>query len=155
MIVTLKAKDYSYPTSLPEEHQPKVKPKVEVDSEDIVRAALSGTTWETLESFYMVSKSDLMRYFYIDYTRARAKFEINLNEHLLKSSSVGSSQIQKFLAGNYLGMTDKVAAVPVTETMTPSEVNERLNKLLEKLHGPKELKSVESTSRSMGEANAS
>lgn len=128
-----KAKDYSWPSSIPSEYLPKRRPTVTIDDDEIKQAAMKGVTWEQLEKYYCIDKESLKKQYFIMYQRERAKLEINVLDGMVNSALAGSDTMLKWLSVNWLSMTDKTTTEIVTPDMDVAELDEKLAKLLSKL----------------------
>ena len=113
-IVVLKPRDYQYPLTLPKQSQPKVKPTVVIDGDELFKTVqLSAASWEQLSDLYVVDIDTLKKHFTLDYNQACAKHDIEIHAALRAQALEGNGTALKILAINRLKMSDKV--INITE----------------------------------------
>ena len=129
--LTFEPDDYKYPQWLPFDSQPTVKPTVKITVADITYASQNGVSWEQLEALYGIDKEALQRHLTLVYNKGQAELQVRVLDSMVKSATVeGNATTQKFLAQNWLGMTEKVVPVPVTQTVDEDSLNSKLQSLM-------------------------
>ena len=129
--------DYNYPNSLPKESYPIVKSTVQIKLSELTYAAEHGITWEQLEQYYMVDKDTLQKYLTWEYNTGKATLEINVLDAMVESAVEDKNPVMlKFLATNWLGMTDKTVSEQAELPQDEDSINQRLQALLAKHSKP-------------------
>lgn len=129
--ITFEPSDYRYPQWLPLNSHPTVKPTVQIKLEEITYAAEHGVTWEQLEQYYTVDVSSLKEYCSLEYSKGQGTLQINVIDAMVKSAVDEKSPVMlKFLANNWLGMTDKVTTETLSPTVDEQSLNDKLQSLM-------------------------
>ena len=134
--VTLEAHDYQFPNWLPVDSQPTAKPTVKILYADIHYAGAHGSTWDHLEALYMVDVETLQRHLTLPYRKGQSELQVTVLDSMVKSAVDDKNpQMLKWLSSNWLGMTEKVTAVPIEPAVDEQSLHSELQALYQKHYG--------------------